>query len=444
VGLVQSVREEERRQLKGVQRIIAVEGSDFSLIFDTYAYYNLNLLLGLDTGALGALGLPSQIDGALQGAPDQVAEAWFTKIMNALMAKTSFYYSGSRVTFPTIMASLFEAYPAPLDIPTMAPFIGDEGSWTTKFKTFLPFPWYDFFIMTAQSGDYSGVKAAGTAIRMDGFPPVSPTVVARVNPLPFLEATDDPESPTFSMDLTRWYALTNYTLDTGGYFSDMTDYSDAEVRNFYVFAPTWLSSQFGNSNGSISPFQLLFAAWLDSGSLQRYGYRPQVSEVRWMADTTGSYAEGLAGEGKGLPDMQALVSTLALRPVSYYEPTTNMKRGSVQMELRPDIVPGNRFTFAPRSRDGNLWTFYIEGIEHNVTFGGRSMTSLSLGRGLPAGLYSDQKTLIALHTGNAERKDGVFQIGLPTGIGPGLKPLNVQTQAGLLSGLSDLFAAPRN
>lgn len=162
-----------------------------------------------------------------------------------------------------------------------------------------------------------------------------------------------------------------------------------------------------------------------------------------MADT-GAYAQGLASQGKGQTDLEQLVSQLALRPVAYYEPTPNMLRGGVTMELRPDIMPGNRFTFAPRTRDGQQWTFYIEAVEHSMTFGGRAETSLTLARGLPKDTYSDQSLLVSLHTGNASRVNGVLQAGLPSGVGPGLQPLNTQTEASLLAGLAGLFSAPRN
>lgn len=475
VGLVVSTEEVQNRSFNGVQRAIRVNGEDFTRIFNAFCYYNLNLQLGIPQGPFGLFGMPTTISGAAQGTPAKVGSVWYNQIMNSpsLLGSTAFAYRGSRPTFFDLMATWFEAYPANIDIPTIAPFLADEGTWLNKFLTFFPFPWYEFFIQTAPVGYYGsatspntqasvtisssdgelnidetitaapiGITTANTPIVMNGYPPVSPTLVARVNPLPFLGASGNSGSPTYSVDLSKWNALPVFGMDGGhGTIGQTLGYSDVEVRNYYVFAPTWLLTSFGQSNGSITPFQLLFTSWVDQASIHRYGFRPNNAEVRWMADS-GIFAQSQAASGNSSSAFQQLAATLSLRPVSYYEPTPNMLRGAVRMELRPDILPGNTFTFVPY-RDGVKWTFYIEGVSHSVPFGSVATTELTLTRGLRTEDYSNSALMTALLTGNAQRINGQLQIGLPEGIGQPLIPVNLDTIQGVVFGLSQSFNAPR-
>ncbi len=466
VGLVVSTEESMSRDSSGVQRVIQVTGEDFTRIFNTFSYYNLSVQTGITPPNIGLLGLPSVIAGALQGTPDTIGSVWYNRIMagpDGLLASTSFAYRGSRVTFTELMATWFEPYPANIDIPTLAPFLVDEGSWTNKFLTFFPYPWYEFFIQTAPVNYYKTIiaqesalvgvapnqqptpliNAAATPVVMTNFPPVSPTLVARVNPLPFLTASGSSTTPTYHINTARFVHLPNYGIDSNkGSIGQKLGYSEVEVKNYYVFMPTWLLTAFGQSNGSITPFQLLFSSWIDQASIHRYGYRPNTAEVRWMADK-GEYAQALAANGLGASDFNQLVADLSLRPVSYYEPTPNMLRGVVKTELRPDILPGNTFTFAPY-RDGVPWAFYINAVTHTVPFNGMATTELSLSRGLTVSDYNNADLMVALHTGNAQRVNGSLAVGLPPGIGKPLLPLNLDTIPGIVFGLSGPFGSPRN
>ena len=49
--------------------------------------------------------------------------------------------------------------------------------------------------------------------------------------------------------------------------------------------------------------------------------------------------------------------------------------------------------------------------------------------------------MIALSTGNAQRKDGVYQVGLPSGLGPPLTPVNYQNIVGqgLIGDIAQIF-----
>ena len=64
--------------------------------------------------------------------------------------------------------------------------------------------------------------------------------------------------------------------------------------------------------------------------------------------------------------------------------------------LRPDILPGNKFTYNPfkdtslydPSLQSNTWDFYIEEVTHHYVFAGKSSTTLKLTRGLPSSIYN--------------------------------------------------------
>jgi hypothetical protein len=478
VGVVLSVTEVMNREPGGVTRNIQVVGNDFTHLFSTFCYYDLTYLLGVGPGELGPLGLPSLVGAAEPGPPDKLGANWYNNIMTGpqgIMSQTSFAYKGTRPTFADFMTTWFQPYPGSVNIPTLAPFMGDEGSWLSKFLTFFPPYFYEFFIQTAPTGFYSNVQdssvsgsgrvlpngdmeidvvassslagytTAATPIVMTGFPSVSPTLVARVSPQPFLNASTSTGNPVYSMNLDAWKALPEYTPDNfHGMFSQSLSYSDEQVRNFYVFAPTWVLNTYGNANGSISPFQLLFAQWFDPAGIHRYGYRLNNVELRWWCDPTGAFAQSLHANGQTLDN---LVTALSLRPVAYHEPTPNMLIGGVEMELRPDILPGNRFTFIPY-RDGVKWTFYIESVSHSINFGGRAVTSLGLSRGLPASIYTSSDLsatgmLTALHTGNAQRINGQYTIGLPAGLGPSLTPVSNTNAIQVISQASPLFGSAR-
>ena len=446
VGLVSTTTQAMQRNEEGVSQVLHIEGEDFTKFFNVFSYYGTNYLLGTGFGAFGqSPAILANTPSALQGNPDQVGEAWLNQIMlgpRGVMGGTELNYNGNMAALNTYIASTFEAYPGNASIPTLGSFIAEEGSWMAKFLTFFPTYFFEFFINTAPAGLYPNTSAAGITFSMDGFTSVSPTVVARVNPLPCLTASGSATSPTYDMDLSRWGILPNFTLDNNrGVLSQQLAYTDALVKNFYVLDTSWISTLYGGGNGSITPFQLQFAQWTDPASINRYGFRPQQTVVKWFAD-----AGGAAGQvNQSNPNaFTSLVTDLSLRPVSYHEPTPFMLFGSVVIELRPDIMPGCRFTYAP-FRDGVLWTFYVESVQHSVQFGGRATTTLTLGRGLPADQngYGDLAFLLAIHTGNAQRINGQTVAGLPPNSSTALTPVNGATLKAVLEQTSPFFG-PRN
>lgn len=435
---------------QGVQRGLQVSGADFGYFFSLQNYYTQSLLNATLGSPLGVTGALTAIDnGLVAGTPDSVGMAWYNKIMagpESLMAALTFAYRGDRVTFYALVATWFQKYTqADIDIPLGDNFMTADGTWNSKFNELFPFPWYEFFVTTAPVGAYPASQLQGFPINMlslPGSPPSSPQLVARVNPLPRLMNTGSTATPVFEMDFSLWDALPQYTLDTQGPLQSSMQFDDSELRNFYVINPMWLSNQFGVTNDLQTPFTFLFASWVDTASIHRYGYRPEISELHWFSDSNGVSAQKNAANGVGIPGFEILVGDLALKKIGYHEPTVNMARASVTTNLRPDILPGNKFSFAPY-KDAQVWDFYIEGVSHNWVFGGNCTTTLTLTRGLPHDIYSDAGMMVALHTGNAQRINGLYEIGVPAGLGATLQPVNYNNMAAVTGGIAAIFATPQ-
>lgn len=450
IGVVRNCREiQSWRPERNVSRVVSVEGVDFQYFFTLPSYYTLSFLGGVTAGAIGGgVGLTALLsDSLLTGTPDKFGAAWYQKIMagpNSIMNDLSFAYQGSRVKFYDLLAQYWQPYPSSVDIPYADYFMLSEGTWQSKFMQVFPFPWYEFFVITATPGYYPGVSAGNTGytdpssfLTIPGFFPAVPQIVARVNPLPLVS------DPNFAIDTTAWNALPNYTTDEISGVQHSIEFSDDEVFNFFVVNPTWLTNQFGGSNAATAPFIYTFAAWVDTASIHRYGYRPHIAELQWFSDPTGAQAKALNAAGKSTADVQTLVQQLALRQASYFEPAPNMARGEITTRLRPDILPGVRFTFTPY-KDNEQWQFYIEGVSHSYVFGQHSTTTLSLARGLPLSVYEDSALLAKLHTGNAQRLNGTYTNGIPSGLGNGLTPINYQNYQAVVGGLASIYSTPQS
>ena len=414
---------------RGVLRTITVSGYDFQYFFATDNYYTLTML-GATAGAVfGTIGLPAILGSSLLGGtPASLGEAWYNTIMagnEGMLSQTYFQYNGSSINFSQIMSNWFEEYPTPaggVEIPIGDFFMVTEGNWMQKFLGFFPFPWYEFFVITAPTS-YSqyaigqSYQSSASPISLDfkdgqGFLSATPTIVARVNPLPYTNSYKQGSTPsngTYSMDSTRWSNLQKFNLENTGFIKSDISFNIDEVRNFYIVNPTWYNQMFGVSNNNVAPFLYLFATWIDTGSIHRYGYRPEVAQVQWFADPAGLASQKNASNPLGY---KALIQNLALRQTSYFEPTPNMASGEIVMELRPDIIPGNRFSYAP-FKNGVEWDFYITSVTQSYVFGEQSTTTLGLSRGLPKTVYDDVKLLTQVHTGYAMRQNGLYVPGIP-------------------------------
>lgn len=450
VGLVSSVTETQTWSPKGVQRTINVVGADFTLPMVVNNFY-LQTFMSLSNNSVnGTNAFLSKIgDGILFGTPAVVGAGWFDRIMagsDGILSKLSYAYKNStRLTFSQIMASTFQEYPNNgMQIPHSDYFMSASGSWLSKYKQeVFPAPWYEFFVQSAPLNYYSAnMHTPGFAFSMDALPaaaPVTPTMVARVNPLPFTPNDNNGGIPK-SMDFTAWDLLPAAILENHGFIQSSISSSEGEVRNYYTIAPLNSTQTYGANNADIVPFTLRHAAWVDFGSVERYGFRSQVSEVHWMIDIDGKAAQQNAAAGNGDSALDQLMATLGLRQTSYYEPIPLMRQATVTQELRPDILAGIRFSYAPY-RTGEMWDFYIESVHHSFVFGQGSTTTLALSRGLPHSVYLDEDLMLNLSIGNARVLDGVYTKGLPAGSAGPLQPVNsTAISSGLMGQLAGIFA----
>jgi hypothetical protein len=432
---------------KGVRRVIKVAGDDFGYFFSLQNYYVQSLLNFSLQGVLGAAGSLAVFQpNALAGTPASVGQQWYEKIMagpNSIMAKLTFQYQNGRVGFYDLVATWWEtlaADSASVQIPFGDNFMVAGGNWISKFLQIFPFPWYEFFVTTGDIGEFPAAQRMGSGLSVQSMPyaaAAAPQVVARVNPLPRMRNTGTTSTPQFTTDMTRWNALPLFSLDSPQ-FQQSFSFSDDEMRNFYMIDPLWISNQIGVDNAMQTPFAYLFNAWLDEASVHRYGFRPDISDLHWFYDPNGLIAQSNAAAGVGIPEYDGLIEQLAAVKFSYHEPTPNMLSGALTTNLRPDITIGSKLRANPY-KDPQPWLFYIEQVSHKWAFGNNAATQLGLSRGLPESVYSDDAMMVALHTGNAERVDGEYLIGLPPGLGDPIKPINYQNAQQLTGSLAAIF-----
>ncbi len=457
VGIVNSIQEDQSWVTnKGTQRTITIQGVDFQYFFTLPNYYTLSFLGGVGAGAVAGQAelLGNLSNSQVDSSPDIFAAAWYKGIMagpGSIMANLSFPVGASRVPFYNMVGQYWEPYGGNITIPFAAYYMMADGAWYDKFMEIFPFPWYEFFITTAPSGYYPGTGTQDvayipptTTFNLPGFAPAFPQIIARVNPLPWTpNPSGSTTNPQLQMDQSRWSALPNFTTSENSGISHTVAFSDAEVYNYFIINPTIMTQLLGGSNSVVAPFVFTFAAWADTASIHRYGYRPLISELQWFADPAGVHAQSLTAGGGTFGDFQTLVANLALKQTSYYEPTPNMASGQITTRLRPDILPGTRFTFAPY-KDSEQWQFYVEAVDHNYAFGDASTTTLQLSRGLPVSAYANTDLMLALHTGNAQRKNGAYSIGLPPGLGSPLQPVNMNNMQSIVTGIAPAYTTPQN
>jgi hypothetical protein len=449
VGILRSIAQETAFiPDQGVRRGIVISGDDFSYYFNSFNWCSLSFLGGtaaalsssVSSGA--TLGLPPALSsGLLSGPPDQVAENWYNEIMagqSGILAQTQVKYGGQSVSFTDAMATLFEAYPG-FQIPFGDYYIAAESTWMEKFRSILSFPWYEMFVITAPQGFYGG-SAGGTGFTMRSIGAssvVSPTLVGRINPAPVLGTTGGQQQISFdgTIDTSKWDALTLFEADCGFIESDI-EFDLSEVRNFYVLDPTWMKMMLGQSGSLLIPTIFSFAGLYDPDSIHRYGLNTLRTPIRWLSDLQGKNSQST---GSTFTDLWAnLIAKLA----AYYHPLPLMAKGDVKYPLRPDIIPGNRFTYMPfKSGDApyigpDPWDFYIEGVAHDFIFGGECTTTLTLCRGLPSDVYSDSELLAAVTQGTAWRINGQYQLGPAQG----LQSFSIQQANDVMSQIARVWA----
>lgn len=452
LGLACTIAETEVwRQGQGTRRMISIQGRDFGHYFNMATYYSTWFLgatgaaLPTDGTAAIAATAASPILGAnfISGTPDQIAQAWYNAPMagtTGVLSKSFVPYKKSQVKFPDAMSTWFESFTA-IGTNTFTEYlITTEGTWNDKFRAILPYPWYDFFVITAPPGFYPAASG-GYAFTSQGLGPsavATPTLVARLNPLPNLKVTTTGTNPQFNgLDATAWNALPKFTMDGVSQVESTVGFDESLVLNFFTLNPTYAGPLFGVVNTNTTPFIFSYAAAGDTASIQRYGFRPANGTFNWMANQSAT--------GTDPNTFYPLINRLLARFCAVYEPMALMARGQCTTFLRPDIMPGCVFNFRPYKND-ETWDFYIEGVTHTFEFGGDSRTSLTLARGLPSSVYAaqgDTGLLYNVHTGNAERLNGKYQASLPPGSAAPLQAIPVGQFQPFFAGISKPYSTPQ-
>ena len=505
---------------EGAVRRQVIRGFDFSYFFSMFNWATFSTLGLTSATAFGAAmnftpgGFAIQISPAIFGQggsgtwanPITVGQAFYKLMLlvGGMMGTTRVpYHNQTTVLLSQAFATVWEAF-LDVGIPFGDMLATVDGDWMTKFQDIFPFPWYEFFAITAPQGYYVPPTTAqggsnapspvtittgpdgtpimsttvtaktpnGTLFRSSSMPsalPAAPTVVARVNPLPALTLTvsglDDPG--TFgNMDMARWNALAApgqsedgmptllpFTPDSG-VFSSSLMFSVDEVRNFYYVNPRWMGANMLPTGVNVAPTALIYLTAGDAASIHRYSYRPEFFSTSWMYDPV------FGGVGLTTQQFAQTAATLLARTISYWHPTPLMVRSVVTLPLRPDIMPGYRFRCMP-SKSTISWDFYIDAVQHDYSFGGRgpSTTTLQLSRGLPTTIYESggatNSLLRSIHLGNAMRTSNPpggtqssdsYVAGLPPGLGPPLQtvvPRNNAQVAEFMGNIGSVYVTPQ-
>lgn len=454
VGILTNIEETQTWNNEKVIRLIKVAGMDFTYYFSQFSFYELTYL-GLIGASLpfNTSGFILTEDGAqITGTPSQVAQLVLSDVMlgtgfnrtkistTAVLENTFVKFQNNNLFLYELFSSWFEAFTEngiPLLIPVLTDLVNSEGSWYDKFTSFLAWPWYEFFVTTAEATDFPQAAGQTFDITKPNFTSVAPTIIGRVNPLPWImypppgTSALGPVSP--QVNNTRWEALNIYSLGSYSFIESTVNYNTDEVCNFFgitsiesdAFAGTA-----GTTNANQFGFQLL-GGILDHYSINSYGFRPQFTPTRWLTLPVNYTPSNAAIPTFGIGQLQSIGQTLLGKFASYYIPTPNMLSGSVAFPMWPDIIPGSRFRYYP-FKNGDQYEFYIEGVTHNYVFGGPSYTSIQISRGLRVSDYENTAVLSGLLLDTYARINGQVapRPDVATNVGaeyvlPGSVPINM-------------------
>ena len=415
--------------------------------------------------------------GLVNGSPITVASEWL-KVMFAILKDLGFQInSGNKkafINFINLLVPVFQQFLMPgttINGPLIPMGFGNLGttnsSWWSKFTEIFPFPMYELFLQTVptrfmsdifinnyqDNSPSSGLPTYSSAtyplslgssipynLRMSFDNTPVTALVARKFPFPVPNLTGNGpymdqwnKLPVFYPGQETGWELstqsspysTHVFQNIGNYISQtelssvlrssMT-FSPDDIKNFFVVQPLFANSVMGDANGAFYA-GYLYAMGADFNSIARYGYRPYIFETQWFG--TGTHSTAVSNHAQFGPNypygilppfFNYMISILA----AYAEPTPWMAKGTVTDLLRPDILAGNRYIFAPfKDNPNELWMFYITETSHRFVFGGRSTTTLRLERGLPVSIYEGtpsggQTPLNQLLQGQLVRKDGNY------------------------------------
>ena len=459
VGMIESVSETQVwKPATSVDRTITVTGSDISIYFNRFNWMVLPFLQG-NTLAITAGVAGNNFSapfGVLTGLPNVVADTWLNRIMigaSGILGQTYFPYQGQNVYLREALYESLENYYTS-DIPFGDSFMSEPISWAQKFREMLPYPFYETFWGTAPSGTWSSQNispngAVNTFTGIDFYSlalpnsvPARPQMISRILRFPDLVLnTSNSTSQNFSFSsatTTLWNSLNTYTLANSGYISSSIEFGLNNIKNFFKVNPTWMNQNFGNP-ANLAAFTAEYNGAADIASIHRYGYYPFVQSTRWFGDLLNN------GSVSAQNSIASAAGKLITRQASYCEPLPLMANAKVSCELRPDIFAGNKFQYAPFRDINNRWQFYITDVTHSYRFGGPSTTTLTLSRGLPNYVYNDSNLLFNVLQGNAQRVNGIYQSGVPSGLGAPLTgyTLTNNSQKQLLAGIAKVYVTPQ-
>lgn len=457
VGFVENTTETQSWQNAKVIRTTNISGSDVSIYFNKFNWYLFPNLQGNTLSILAGQvgGVPQAELGVTSGFPQQIANAWLQNLMigpSGILGKTFFNYNNGQVFLRDGMQVVLENAPY-IDIPYGDNFFSEVLSWSQKFQAILPFPQYEIIFGTAPTGTWDTPAPSGSitypsrnlfySVGIPNAVPAIPQFIGRILRLPNLGLEPLSQGQTnynfTGADVSLWAQLPQFSLANNGFIQSQVTFGTFEYKNYYAVNPTWYTSNFGGGGNNIAPFAYLFYGLADPASIHRYGFAPYIFNTRWFADISN------VSNVNSQPNIADSAARVTTRLASYTEPMPLMARGSVTMELRPDIFYGCIFNYIP-FRDTIPWMFYINGITHSYRFGGPSTTTLNLDRGFPIAVYQNPDLLFNILRGNAQRIDGTYQVGLPSGLaGPSLAAFgNSNTsQQNLLTSIAQAYVTPQ-
>ena len=462
-GVVNVIKESFMRSKKKVVRSISIAGTDLQFYLTNFAYFTLTWLGATANLIPGSVGFGKLVTtGIISGTPWYMGTAFFGIVAASYLQYTILNSGSGQYIFNDLINYCFGPFntnPATdaeiqANFPLLVNFYASEGSWWEKAKTFFPFPLYEMFFTTVlpTTPSISEVPIYPTALNT-GIPVpletttsgktvlVAPTAaedintvtvdglnttydvqncfVARQLPFPQLRLTTPNIPASFveaasanllTLDISKLNALGEYIFSTTNPIMESNIFFDAsQARTFYLLDPRQISNWYGGKATNAETFMFIATSVgtaFDSVGLALYGYKPESVQVDWLAASLSSASSGQANSDQSL---KILASSMLLTAIAYYNPTPLMAHGTIKIPLSPQILPGNKITLNP-FKDGTTWTFYIEAVEHEYSFGEDSYTVLHISRGLPTSLYANSTFLIQLLTGQIERVNNQYQV----------------------------------
>lgn len=133
---------------------------------------------------------------------------------------------------------------------------------------------------------------------------------------------------------------------------DIIDWDFSESESEVITQMTMQGSFGGNVDYGLGEESTPTSSVTDYHLLRRYGWRPHSYNSEWMGDPTMMFYHGMD-----------ILDRLNSR----------RHQGSINIPMRPELRLGFPVYIAPKDQ---IW--YLKGISHNISFGGRATTTLSL------------------------------------------------------------------